>query len=115
LARSTTLDNEIFKNEALHNRGNGIRNINFASGTIIEDNRAFRNGLTPGPLTGAFASGIRIESGTRISVLRNHAFDNLLVDLRNDAGVATFENNHCRTSSPPGLCEHTEGESAKKE
>lgn len=109
---ATTLDNEIFHNEALDNRGNGIRNVGGASRTIIEDNRAFRNGLTPGPVTGAFASGIRIANGARIVVRRNHAFDNLFFDLRNDAGPgATFDNNHCRTSSPPGLCEHTEGAS----
>jgi parallel beta-helix repeat protein len=110
-AGPTTLDNEIFHNEALRNRGNGIRNVGLASGTIIEGNRAFRNGLTPGPNTGAFASGIHIGSGARIVVSRNHAFDNLFFDLRNTAGVATFENNHCRTSFPPGLCAHTEGAS----
>ena len=113
IAGATTLANEIFHNEAVHNRGNGIRNVALASGTIIEDNRAFRNGLTPGPLTGPFASGIRIQSGAGIVVRRNHAFDNLFFDLRNDGGVATFDNNHCRTSFPPGLCEHTEGESEK--
>ncbi|HEU4747571.1 MAG TPA: right-handed parallel beta-helix repeat-containing protein [Gemmatimonadaceae bacterium] len=108
----TTLDNEIFHNEVVDNRGNGIRNVFLASGTIIEGNRAFRNGLTPGFITGAFASGIRIANGAGIAVRRNHAFDNLLFDLRNDAGPgATFDNNHCRTSSPPGLCEHTEGAS----
>lgn len=112
-AGPTTLDNEIFHNEALRNRGNGVRNILGASGTIIEGNRAFRNGLTPGPNTGPFASGIHIGSGAGITVLRNHAFDNLFFDLRNTAGVATFENNHCRTSFPEGLCEHTEGRSEK--
>ena len=114
IAAPTTLDNQIFENEALRNRGNGIRNVALASGTIIEGNRAFANGLTPGPNTGAFASGIRIQSGAGIVVRRNHAFDNLLFDLRNDAGAgATFENNHCRTSVPPGLCEHAEGQSPK--
>jgi parallel beta-helix repeat protein len=110
---ATTLDNEIFRNETLGNRGNGIRNVNFASRTIIEGNRAFRNGFAPNPLTtGTTAAGIRIGSGTGIVVRRNHAFDNLFFDLRNDAGLgATFDNNHCRTSSPPGLCEHTEGAS----
>jgi parallel beta-helix repeat protein len=112
-AGPTTLDNEIFENEALRNRGNGIRNIVLASGTIIEGNRAFENGLTPGPNTGIFASGIHIGSGTGIVVRRNHAFDNLFFDLRNTAAVATFDNNHCRTSFPPGLCEHTEGASDK--
>jgi hypothetical protein len=28
-------------------------------------------------------------------------------------GVNDFENNHCRTSVPAGLCEHTEGESSE--
>jgi parallel beta-helix repeat protein len=111
---ATTLNNEIFRNETLRNRGNGIRNVLDASGTIIEDNRAFDNGFAPDPLTtGTTAAGIRIGSGTGIVVRRNHAFDNLLVDLRNDAGAATFDNNHCRTSSPPELCEHTKGASEK--
>jgi nitrous oxidase accessory protein NosD len=110
----TTLNNEIFRNETLRNRGNGIRNVNSASGTIIEDNRAFDNGFAPSAITGTTNAGIRIGSGTGIVVRRNHAFDNLLFDLRNDAGAgATFENNHCRTSVPPGLCEHTEGQSPK--
>jgi hypothetical protein len=110
----TTLNNEIFRNETLRNRGNGIRNVLGASGTIIENNRAFDNGFAPNPLTtGTTNAGIRIASGTGIVVRRNPAFDNLLVDLRNDVAVAIYENNHCRTSSPAGLCEHTEGESPK--
>jgi hypothetical protein len=110
----TTLNNEILRNETLRNRGNGIRNVLGASGTIIENNRAFDNGFAPNPLTtGTTNAGIRIASGTGIVVRRNHAFDNLLVDLRNDVAVAIYENNHCWTSSPAGLCEHTEGESPK--
>jgi nitrous oxidase accessory protein NosD len=106
IAGATTLNNAIRENLALRNRGNGIRNVGAASGTTIEKNRAFRNGLSPGPLTGAFAAGIRVANGTGIVVRKNTAFDNLLVDLRNDAGPgATFQDNRCRTSSPPGLCE----------
>jgi pectin methylesterase-like acyl-CoA thioesterase len=104
------LDNVIFDNQSLRNRGNGIRNVGGASGTMIENNRSFENGLTPGPLTGATAAGIRIGSGANVVVARNHAFDNLVVDLRSDVATATFEDNHCNTSSPPGLCEHEEGE-----
>lgn len=113
IADAAALDNEIVHNEALLNRGNGIRNVLGASGTIIDDNRVFDNGLTPGALTGGTAAGIRVASGTGIVVRRNHAFDNLFVDLRNEAAVATYENNHCRTSSPPALCEHSEGQSVK--
>jgi parallel beta-helix repeat protein len=102
-------DNVIFHNESVHNRGNGIRNVGNSSGTVIDDNRAFSNGLTPGPLTGATAAGIRLGSGTAIVVARNHAFENLAVDLRQETAAATFEDNHCNTSSPPGLCEHDEG------
>jgi parallel beta-helix repeat protein len=103
--------NVIFHNETRGNRGNGIRNIGGSSRTVIENNRVFANGITPGPLSVGFNSGIRIMSGTGIVVARNHAFDNLVVDIRNEAGLgATFENNHCNTSLPPGLCEHTEGE-----
>jgi len=101
-------DNVISQNESLRNRGNGIRNVGGASGTIIEKNRARRNGLTPSPLTtGTTGAGIRIGSGTRIVVRKNRAFGNLLIDLLKDgAATATFEDNRCKTSSPPGLCEH---------
>jgi parallel beta-helix repeat protein len=103
-------DNVLFHNEAIENRGNGIRNINGASGTVIESNRVFENGLTPGPLTGTTNAGIRLQSGTGLLVSRNHAFDNELVDIRVDAATGTFEKNHCDSSSPPELCEHGEGE-----
>lgn len=111
IAGATTTGNDIFHNWALDNRGNGIRNVGGASGTVIDGNRVFRNGLEPGPLTGATNAGIRIAAGTGIVVVRNHVFDNQSVDIRSDVppGAATFENNHCVTSSPPGLCEHTNG------
>src|SRR5438105_5169738 len=106
IAGATTLNNVIRENFSFENRGNGIRNVGGASGTLIEKNRAFRNGLTPGALTDGFAAGIRIANGTGIVVRKNTAFDNLLFDLRNDAGPgATFDDKRCRTSSPPGLCE----------
>ena len=101
----------VFHNEARGNRGNGIRNIRGASNTVIEDNRAFDNGLTPGALTDGTNAGIRIGSGTGITVARNHAFGNLAVDLRAEVTTATFENNHCDTSLlQPDLCAHDEGE-----
>ena len=102
-------DNVIFENEAVENRGNGIRNLGNASGTVIEGNRVFDNGLTPGPLTDGTNAGIRLMSGTGLLVSRNHAFGNLTVDIRLEAASATFENNHCNTSTPPGLCAHDEG------
>jgi parallel beta-helix repeat protein len=107
---SAAIGTVVFHNEARGNRGNGIRNVNTASNTIIDDNRAFANGLTPGPLTGTTNAGIRIGSGTGVVVARNHAFDNLIVDLRSDVAAATFTDNHCNTSPPPGLCAHDEGE-----
>ncbi|HEX2646931.1 MAG TPA: hypothetical protein VHO95_06860, partial [Candidatus Dormibacteraeota bacterium] len=84
-----------------------IRNVRGASRTIVEENRALRNGLTPGALTGTTGAGIRIGSGSKgIVVRQNVAFGNLLVDLRQDAAAtATFDDNRCRTSSPAGLCE----------
>ena len=103
-------DNVIFENDAVGNRGNGIRNVGNASGTVIDGNRVFDNGLTPGPLTDGTNAGIRLMSGTGLLVARNHAFGNLAVDIRQEAATATFDNNHCDTSSPPGLCAHDEGE-----
>jgi parallel beta-helix repeat protein len=103
-------DNVIFHNEAINNRGNGIRNVGGASGTVIEGNRVFNNGQTPGPFSVGANAGIRLGSGTGLIVARNHAFDNATVDIRQDAAIATFDNNHCDTSLPPGICEHDEGE-----
>jgi parallel beta-helix repeat protein len=106
IAGAATLDNVISENTSFRNRGNGIRNVGGAAGTIIEENRAFGNGFAPSVLTGTTGAGIRIGSGTGIVVRENRAFGNRLVDVRNEAGAgATFEENHCRTSSPPGLCE----------
>lgn len=106
IAGATTRDNVIEKNMSLGNRGNGIRNVGGASGTIIAENHAVRNGFTPSAATGATNAGIRIMSGTGIVVRGNHAADNRLVDLLNEAGTgATFEDNRCDTSSPGGLCE----------
>jgi parallel beta-helix repeat protein len=103
-------DNVIFQNDAIDNRGNGIRNINNASGTVIDGNRVFHNGWTPGVLTGATNAGIRIMSGTGLVVVRNHAFDNKTVDILKEAAAVTFENNHCESSAPGDYCEHDEGE-----
>lgn len=58
----------IFHNEARENRGNGIRNVANASGTLIDSNRVFHNGFTPGVLTGATNSGLRVGSGTGVVV-----------------------------------------------
>ena len=106
---AASADNVVFENEARANRGNGIRNVGGASGTLIEGNRAFNNGFAPSILTDGTNAGIRIGSGTGVVVARNHSFDNTTVDLRSDTAAATFEDNHCNTSSPPGLCEQSEG------
>ena len=49
--------------------------------------------------------------GRRASVVvdaHGHDFGYLAVDLRSEAGSgATFAGNHCRTSSPSGLCERS--------
>jgi hypothetical protein len=96
----------VFRNRAIGNRGNGIRNVGGASGTRIERNRAFSNGFAPSALTGTTNAGIRIGSGTGIVVARNHAFGNDTVDLLSGVTTATFDDNRCNTSAPPGLCEH---------
>lgn len=102
---ATTLDNTISENRSFHNRGNGIRNVAGASGTIIEENHAFGNGFAPSTFTGTTGAGIRIGGGTGIVVRENRAFGNRLVDLLKDAAAgATLEENQCKTSSPSGLC-----------
>jgi parallel beta-helix repeat protein len=102
-------NNTIFNNDMTENRENGLRNINGASGNVIDGNRVFRNGLAS-PLTVATNGGIRLGSGTGLVVARNHAFENSPFDIRVETATATFVNNHCNTSSPSGLCAHDEGE-----
>jgi parallel beta-helix repeat protein len=107
---SASNDNVIFQNNAVANRGNGIRNVGNSSGTVIDGNRVFGNGFNPHPiLTDGTNSGIRLATGTGLLVARNHAFDNLAVDIRQETATATFENNHCNTSLSAGLCAHDEG------
>lgn len=98
--------NVIFHNESHDNRRVGIRNILSSNGTLIESNRVFDNG---GILQ---FGGILLSGSTGVTVARNKAFNNVPFDLFWDrVGANEFENNHCGTSSPPGLCEHTEGAS----
>lgn len=112
IAGGTTADNIISRNTSRGNRGNGIRNVGGASGTIIEKNHALRNGFAPSGITGGTAAGIRIMSGSGIVVRGNQAFGNSLVDLRDETNTATFEDNRCGTSLPDGLCERGEGAAA---
>jgi parallel beta-helix repeat protein len=73
---------------------------------VIENNRVFDNGGI-----GQFG-GILLSGSTGVTVARNEAFNNVPFDLFWDGvGANEFENNHCGTSSPPGLCEQTEGAS----
>lgn len=96
-------NNVIFNNESHHNRQFGIRNVGSSNGTVIENNRALDN---TGP-------GIALLLGapTGVTVARNKAFGNAPDVSWGGSGAVVFENNHCRTSVPSGLCEHTEGES----
>ncbi|MGH7481084.1 MAG: right-handed parallel beta-helix repeat-containing protein [Longimicrobiales bacterium] len=94
-------DNVVFHNESHDNRKFGIRTIGGPTGTVIENNRAVDNA---GP-------GIALLLGSSAtSVVRNKAFDNDPDLFWDGTGAGnTFDNNHCRTSVPAGLCEHTEG------
>jgi parallel beta-helix repeat protein len=92
------IENVVFSNLSMENRAFGILNFAGANGTSIESNRALNN-----------PTGISIQQSSGVTVARNHAFGNTL-DLQWDSsGANTFENNHCNTSVPSGLCEHTEG------
>jgi parallel beta-helix repeat protein len=99
--------NNVIRNNHSHaNRRVGIRNIASSNGTLIENNRVFDNGGA------AQFGGILLSGSTGVTVARNKAFNNAPFDLFWDGvGVNEFENNHCGTSSPPGLCEQTEGAS----
>jgi parallel beta-helix repeat protein len=116
IAGAATLDNVISENRAVRNRGNGIRNVTGASGTIIEENRVSGNGFAPSTLTGTTVAGIRIDSGVGIVVRKNRLFGNLPVELLQDAAAtATFVANECGTSSPAGLCEGGEDDDGEEE
>jgi parallel beta-helix repeat protein len=85
--------NRVFHNRSKNNRAFGILNFSGADGTAIKVNRVRGN-----------PTGISIQGSTGVIVARNHAFGNTL-DLQWDGtGSNTFRNNHCSTSSPPGLC-----------
>jgi len=94
-------NNVVFENESHDNRNTGLRNIGASNGTFIENNRVLNNAIR----------GISVTTGSSgVVVARNKAFDNGVADLFWDGtGTVEFENNHCSTSLPAGLCEHTEG------
>jgi parallel beta-helix repeat protein len=98
---NASVNNVIFENESHDNRNSGMRNIGTSNGTLIENNRVLNNA----------ARGISITTGSSgVLVARNKAFDSGVADLFWDGtGAVEFENNHCSTSVPTGLCEHTEG------
>jgi parallel beta-helix repeat protein len=89
IAGATTLDNVITGNRSLRNRGNGIRNVADASGTIIEENRSLGNGFAPSTLTGATAAGIRIGGGLGIVVRFNDLERNAQAGLRVGPTITT--------------------------
>ena len=85
--------NAVFHNRSINNRAFGILNFAGANGTSIKANRVFGN-----------PTGISVQVSSGVTVALNHAFGNTL-DLQWDgAGSNTFQNNHCNTSVPPGLC-----------
>lgn len=91
--------NVLFDNDTSHNRRFGIWNRNGANQTVIENNRAFDN-------VGQEGNGIAVTGSTEVTVENNRAFGNAL-DLRwDEEGDNRFEDNHCKTSVPPGLCQH---------
>jgi nitrous oxidase accessory protein NosD len=103
-------DNVVFHNLAVNNRRVGVRNIS-ANGTLIEGNRVFDTVGAGAPPDEGWGIGV-VGTSLGVTVVRNHAFGNT-VDLFTNAPppANTFENNHCNTSVPPGLCEHEGGQS----
>jgi parallel beta-helix repeat protein len=94
-------NNTVFGNESRGNRSRGIQNIGATSnGTTIENNRVEDNPI-----------GIEVNASSGVTVARNHVFHNTTFDLLNTGVNTTFVNNHCGTSNPAGLCEHSEGNS----
>jgi parallel beta-helix repeat protein len=91
--------NVVFHNDSHNNRAFGILNFAGGNNTSIENNRAEQN-----------PTGLAVQGSSGVTAARNRLFDNTVVDLFWDGvGADTFENNHCNTSVPPGLCEHEDG------
>ena len=100
-ATAPAVGNIVFGNRVKRNTPYGIQAGNRAHGTQILNNRVFGNGEV----------GIRVRNSEGVFVARNKAFLNP-IDISWEPllfPVAFFENNHCKTSVPVGLCEHTEG------
>lgn len=90
-----------FNNESRGNRSHGILNrVATTTGSTIENNRVENN-----------PTGIEIQLSSGLTVARNHAFHNTTFDLVDGGMNNAFVNNHCETSAPAGLCEHSEGAS----
>lgn len=91
-----------FGNVSRGNRSHGIQNIGATTtGATIGNNEALGN-----------PAGIEVTGSSGVTVVRNRAFQNTTFDLVWNGGVENvFVNNHCKTSSPEGLCAHTEGAS----
>ncbi|MGH7528861.1 MAG: right-handed parallel beta-helix repeat-containing protein [Gemmatimonadales bacterium] len=90
-----------FGNVSLRNRSHGIQNVGAATtGATIDNNDALGN-----------PTGIEVTSSSGVTVVRNRAFHSATFDLVDGGVDNVFVNNHCETSSPPGLCAHTEGAS----
>jgi hypothetical protein len=91
-----------FSNESRGNRSHGIQNIGaVTNGSVIESNDAESNPV-----------GIEVQLASGVTVARNRAFHNATFDLMLAGGVNNaFVNNHCETSTPPGLCAHSDGAS----
>ncbi len=98
-AAAPPVGNIVFGNWVKRNTPYGIQAGPRAHGTQILNNRVFANGEV----------GIRVRGSTGVLVARNKAFLNPIDIFWDLVGVNVFENNHCKTSIPPGLCEHTEG------
>lgn len=92
-----------FSNESRGNRSHGIQNIGATTNGATIDN----NDVDGNPV------GIEVQASSEVTVVRNRAFHNVTFDLVSaGAGVNNaFVNNHCLTSSPAGLCAHSEGAS----
>jgi len=97
-----TTNTVAFSNVSRTNRSHGIQNIGATTnGSFIENNDAESNPV-----------GIEVQTSSGVTVARNRAFHNATFDLVSIGGANNaFVNNHCGTSSPPGLCAHTEGAS----
>lgn len=97
--------NTVVENESDHNGGNGIRLF-----TSQSDPNSFNNTIATNKVHDNAGDGIHLGPAVVNNTLKeNRSFNNHgvdIVDLNGTPLKNTYQDNHCGTSNPSGLCSH---------